>query len=129
MIRVAVCGKTPQSTSEMKHTLKVLGAKNVHENPEYVIAWGGDGTLLIAERQYPGVPKLHIRDKSICEKCVDGKAPAVLAKFLAKKFKVNEIIFYFWYPNFCWAFFAVIDKAVHSANISVHRCLTAISNR
>jgi len=90
MIRVAVCGKSPQSTSEMKHTLKKLGAKNVHENPDYVIAWGGDGTLFISERDYPGVPKLHIKDSDICEKCVEGSTPDILAKFLDKKFDVKE---------------------------------------
>lgn len=45
------------------------GFKIVRSNPEVVISFGGDGTLLSAERQYPGIPKLPIRDSLICKKC------------------------------------------------------------
>jgi NAD+ kinase len=34
----------------------------VTENPDVVISYGGDGTLLTAERLYPGVPKVPIRN-------------------------------------------------------------------
>ena len=37
--------------------------------PELVIAYGGDGTLLGAERDFPGVPKLPLRDKSHNPRC------------------------------------------------------------
>ena len=34
----------------------------VDDAPDVVISYGGDGTLLAAERQWPGVPKLPIRN-------------------------------------------------------------------
>ena len=34
----------------------------VHENPEVVVCYGGDGTLLAAEHEWPGVPKVPIRN-------------------------------------------------------------------
>lgn len=46
-----------------------LGFKVVTQNPDTVISYGGDGTLLYSERMYPSVPKLPIRDDSVCKKC------------------------------------------------------------
>lgn len=37
--------------------------------PELVISYGGDGTLLGAERDFPGIPKLPLRDKSHNPRC------------------------------------------------------------
>lgn len=34
----------------------------VDENPEVVVCYGGDGTLLAAEHRWPGVPKVPIRN-------------------------------------------------------------------
>jgi len=34
-----------------------------------VISHGGDGSLLGAEREFPGIPKLAIRSSNICTKC------------------------------------------------------------
>jgi len=39
------------------------------KNPEILVSCGGDGTLLFAERSYPGIPKLILRHNSICKKC------------------------------------------------------------
>ncbi len=36
---------------------------------DLIISYGGDGTLLGAERDYPGIPKLPIRSSSVCQKC------------------------------------------------------------
>jgi len=39
------------------------------DNPDMVVTHGGDGTLLGAERQYPGVPKFPIRDQRSAKLC------------------------------------------------------------
>ena len=39
------------------------------ETPDMVITHGGDGTLLGAERQYPGIPKFPIRDQRSAKLC------------------------------------------------------------
>lgn len=42
--------------------LRSLGFQIVTRNPDVIITYGGDGTLLGAERDYPGIPKLPVRD-------------------------------------------------------------------
>lgn len=39
--------------------------------PDVVVALGGDGTFLSAERMYPGIPKFALRDRRLCRACVD----------------------------------------------------------
>ena len=41
----------------------------VDEKPDFVISYGGDGALLGAERAFPGVPKIPIRDQVSNPKC------------------------------------------------------------
>lgn len=47
-----------------QHGLTVAGS-----NPDAVLCYGGDGTFLHAEREYPGVPKLLVRKSDICKSC------------------------------------------------------------
>lgn len=54
--------------------LPILDKKNVEivdKNPDLVIAHGGDGALLGAEREYPGIPKLPVRDQLTAPRCID----------------------------------------------------------
>jgi NAD+ kinase len=37
----------------------------VKSKPEFVLCYGGDGTLLFAERHYPMVPKVMIRKSRV----------------------------------------------------------------
>jgi len=60
------------------------------KNPDIVITLGGDGTFLVAERDFPGVPKLLVRDSKICNKCDwDGLEP-VLERLAISKYEVQE---------------------------------------
>jgi NAD+ kinase len=61
-------------------TLKKFGHKIVSKNPELVIAFGGDGTLLYAEEKYPDKPKLFIYHSSTCEKCSIHNFEPIIAK-------------------------------------------------
>jgi NAD+ kinase len=54
----------------------------VDENFDLVIAHGGDGTLLWAERDYPGVPKLPLRDARTAPQCVNHSYDNVLDALL-----------------------------------------------
>lgn len=42
----------------------------VEENPDIVVCFGGDGTLLAAELQYPGVPKVPILNSQRGHRCI-----------------------------------------------------------
>lgn len=65
-----------------------LGVEIVTSNPEVVISYGGDGTLLTSEREYPGIPKLPIRDSQFCKKC-----PIHTDKVLLQALKENKLEF------------------------------------
>ena len=41
----------------------------VKSNPDFVVCYGGDGTILFSERKFPQVPKLIVKRLSICRKC------------------------------------------------------------
>ena len=52
----------------------------VTQNPDLIITYGGDGTLLYAENLYPGIPKLPIRRSIHCEKCSTLEEDVILTK-------------------------------------------------
>jgi NAD+ kinase len=68
-MRVLVTGryvddvKTPLS--------KLAGVELVEDSPDLVLTHGGDGALLGAERDFPGVPKLPLRDARTAPLCPD----------------------------------------------------------
>lgn len=66
MIKVSLFGKNSDS---IRHVLPMYGLHVVDDKPEVIISYGGDGTLLSAERKFPGIPKLPIRDSKVCKKC------------------------------------------------------------
>lgn len=65
-MKIQLYGKNAQDISDIAQK---LGFEIVNEHPDVLITYGGDGTLLAAERQYPNIPKLPIRDSKVCKKC------------------------------------------------------------
>ncbi|MBR1991369.1 MAG: hypothetical protein IJ986_03745 [Bacteroidales bacterium] len=57
--RVKLMGK---NLDDVRPKILARGMEIVDENFDLVIAHGGDGTLLWSERDYPGIPKLPLRD-------------------------------------------------------------------
>lgn len=55
--------------SEVRSFLLREGHDIVDHNPDLVVTYGGDGALLGAERAWPGVPKLPIRDIETAPHC------------------------------------------------------------
>ena len=51
------------------------------QSPDLIIAHGGDGTLLQAEREYPGIPKFPIRDERTAPRCPEHTTRAQLEAF------------------------------------------------
>lgn len=81
---------------EIVDTLHRLGLDTVDENdehPDLVITYGGDGTILYAERKYPGIPKITIREEnSIGSKCLytESELEYILLKIKNGKYKLRE---------------------------------------
>lgn len=64
--------RTPQTTravQELRAQLRKSGFTLTTHKPQLVISLGGDGTFLEAERRYPGVPKLLLKDSQVCHLC------------------------------------------------------------
>lgn len=52
----------------------------VQDDPDVVISYGGDGTLLTAERLYPGVPKVPIRNSRRGHRTLHHPAAEVISR-------------------------------------------------
>jgi NAD+ kinase len=64
--RVKLMGK---NLDDVRQKILDRGMIITDENFDMVIAHGGDGTLLWSERDYPGVPKLPMRDARTAPQC------------------------------------------------------------
>jgi len=78
---------------ELEKLVTGAGFRLDEKDPEMVITYGGDGSILHAEAKYPGIPKLPIRESSIRAKCetyaVD-QIPKMLARLSEGKYKTYE---------------------------------------
>jgi len=54
--------------SELKKLLIFNKFKIVRRNPDFIIMYGGDGTVLYSERKFPEIPKLVIKKSNISRK-------------------------------------------------------------
>ena len=54
---------------ELRPVAAAAGLQPVEQAPEVVVTCGGDGALLGAEREFPGVPKLPLRDRHTAPLC------------------------------------------------------------
>ena len=52
--------------SNVKTVLVEEGFELVEKDPDFVVCYGGDGTVLFSERKFPGVPKLIIKTSRAC---------------------------------------------------------------
>ncbi len=86
-MRVLLYGRTSKNIEEL---VKKLGFQLVSSNPEVVISYGGDGTLLSTERRFPHIPKLPIRSGQLYNKCPKHTDEVMLKKLLAGKLKLKE---------------------------------------
>lgn len=50
-----------KNTQRITDVLKMFGHDIDNNKPDFVITYGGDGTILFSERRYPGIPKITIR--------------------------------------------------------------------
>ena len=64
------------------------GLKITKDNPEVIICYGGDGTLLYAERHFPRKVKVMIRKSQVCEKCVAETKEKILTELEKRNYTI-----------------------------------------
>ena len=67
MEKVAICSM--YDLAKLERTSKKFNFKISNNNPDFVLCYGGDGTILFAEREWPSIPKLLIKRTKICRRC------------------------------------------------------------
>jgi NAD+ kinase len=81
-----------KNAGHLSPLLPKFGLTEVKENPDVVISYGGDGTYLLSEVGYPGVPKVMIRDSKICKKCVNLPIEETLKRLSGGQYIENKLI-------------------------------------
>ena len=88
MVNVAIRGR---HLEDLRKVLKGFPIRIVESNPSIIISYGGDGALLGAEREFPGVPKLPLRDERSNPKCPLHADQDVLASLVAGTLVETEL--------------------------------------
>ena len=81
-MKIKLLGK---NLEDIRPLLRELGFEEAESGFELIVTHGGDGALLGAEREYPGVPKLPLRDSATALPCPEHDARTRLEKFLREK--------------------------------------------
>ena len=90
-MKLKVFAKNKEKIPCLKKKILKLSSDVVFSNkPDFIICFGGDGTLLHSERLHPGVPKLVIRDDSICRSCNSGDLGFLLKNFFQGKYEIVD---------------------------------------
>lgn len=87
-MKVMLLGK---KSFEIEELVIKTGFKIVTDSPDVILTYGGDGTLLTSEREFPGIPKLALRDNSICKKCVGHQDHKILSELKNGDLKLQEL--------------------------------------
>ena len=77
---------------ELRELLGDFSVELTDENPDVVISHGGDGSLLGAERLFPGVAKCPIRDRRMNPKCEKHSERRILRQLFEGGLDVIELI-------------------------------------
>ncbi len=67
MFRVAIVSLL--SYEKIRKVIEKLEIEVVDSNPDFVITYGGDGTILYSERIYPSIPKITFKNSELCIRC------------------------------------------------------------
>lgn len=64
----------------------------VDDNPDIIIAHGGDGTLLGTDREFPDIPKVPIRDQRTAQMCSCHNYKQIIDLLLENKLRKSELV-------------------------------------
>jgi len=88
----AIVGKNKSNVKALKRHLLLHKFIYGKKKPDFIVSLGGDGTYLYAERLYPGIPKLLVRDSKICNKCDNTVFDHVITKLKTNQYRIEQCI-------------------------------------
>lgn len=90
-MKIHIVGKNSEKIENLKGRLKKFDVKYSEENPDLIISYGGDGTFLIAERHFPEIPKILVKDSETCRNCNCMEIEEIIEKYLRKEYSIIKI--------------------------------------
>lgn len=87
MIKVILFGR---NLDLIKPLISKEGFTIVRSKPDFVISYGGDGTLMQSEHEFPGIPKIILKGSLICKKASCFTNEDVLQRIKKGKFKIKK---------------------------------------
>jgi NAD kinase len=83
-------GTVPMDLADL--VSKYKGLEIVKTNPDVVVTFGGDGTLIGSEAVYPGIPKLPLKNSENCHLCYINSNEELLELLSSKKLMSREML-------------------------------------
>jgi NAD+ kinase len=91
-MKVAIVSEKPEEVIELLSLHKNF-FEVTDKNPEVVISYGGDGTLMKAEYLYPGIPKLYLKNSRIAKLGHQTKENKEIVDHLVRgEYKIEEVM-------------------------------------
>ncbi|HOM68317.1 MAG TPA: hypothetical protein PLA57_00820 [Candidatus Paceibacterota bacterium] len=87
-MKVIIFGDEKQKIEPL---IKRVGFEVTDKNFDFVISFGGDGALIKSEYLYPEVPKIILRNSSICKKCSSLENEEILKRIKNGNYKIEKM--------------------------------------
>lgn len=80
------------NTQRIIEVLNMFGHDVDNNKPDFIITYGGDGTILFSERKYPGIPKITLRGGEVGFKCMysEFELEDIIIKMEEGRYKLQE---------------------------------------
>lgn len=88
-VKVILFGK---NSSQIKPLVEKAGFLITEKEPDFIVSYGGDGTHMMAEHAYPGIPKILLKDSLICKKCSPLANDVVLDRVANGKYHIEDLM-------------------------------------
>lgn len=87
-MKIGIVAKNRKILAFYKKEIRKNNATYALKKAEVILCIGGDGTYLKAERKFPTIPKLLIKDSKICNKCETKLFEKIITKIIEKKYNI-----------------------------------------
>lgn len=88
MKKFSIVGNDNEKTKQLFISKGYIFDEN---KPEFVISYGGDGTLLKSEHIYPSIPKLFIKNTKIGRLAQKKENDEIISSFILGKYSIKKI--------------------------------------